>query len=177
MWAADPVSSAALRICNVILFPSRLILIRGTGGVDNKVHELDLELFGEVKPEESKYMVRGRGAEVVLMKADADGPYWKRFLKEDKKQHWLKVDFEKWQDEDESDDEPGGAGGFGGANFEDMMRQMGGLGGAGMGGMGGMGGLGGLGGDGGADLGDDFGEDDDSDDEKLPELEEADEKK
>lgn len=153
----------------------------GTGGVDKKLHELDLELFGEVKVEESKYMVRGRGAEIVLIKAEPDGPYWQRLLKESKKQHWLKVDFDKWQAEDESDDEAAGglggggggpAGGFGGgASFEDMMRQMGGLGG--------MGGMGGLGGAAGADLGEDFGEDDeDSDDEKLPELEEvADEKK
>lgn len=132
---------------------------------------LDLELFGEVKPDDSKYTVRGRGAELLLLKADPEGPYWKRLLKEDKKQHWLKVDFDKWQDEDVSDEEDGGAaggggGGFGGANFEDMMRQMGGLGG------------GGLGGPGGPDLGEDFGEDDeDSDDDKLPELEESAEKK
>lgn len=139
--------------------------IRGTGGQDNKQHDLDLELFGEVKPEESKYMVRGRGAEVVLMKAEPNSPYWKRLLKEDKKQHWLKVDFDKWQEEDESDDEEAAHGGLGNANFEDMMRQMGGLGG-------------GLGGAGPPDLGEDFGEDDDdSDDEKLPELEEADDKK
>lgn len=115
-------------------------------------------------------MVRGRGAEIVLVKAEPEGPYWKRFLKEDKKQHWLKVDFNKWQDEDESGDEEaggaGGAGGFGGANFEDMMRQMGGLGGGALGGEGGA-----------ADLGEDFGEDEDSDDEKLPELEETEEKK
>ena len=143
---------------------------RGTSS-DNKVHELDLELFGEVKPEESKYMVRGRGAEVVLVKADPEGPYWKRLLKDDKKQHWLKVDFNKWQEEDESDDEAGAGGGggaFGGGNFEEMMRQMGGLGGGGLDGMGGMGG---------ADLGEDFGEEEDSDDEKLPELEETTEDK
>ena len=136
---------------------------------------MKLDLFGEVKPDDSKYMVRGRGVELILMKADTEGPYWKRLLKEDKKQHWLKVDFDKWQDEDGSDDEDGaagGAGGFGGgANFEEMMRQMGGLGGGGMGGMPGMGGLGGP------DLGEDFGEDEDSDDDKLPELEESEEKK
>ena len=126
-----------------------------------------MELFGEVKPEDSKYMVRGRGAEIVLVK-EPEGGYWKRLLKDDKKQHWLKVDFDKWQAEDESDDEGGAGGGFGGGNFEDMMRQMGGLGGAG--------GLGGLGG--GADLGEDFGEEEeDSDDEKLPELEETEDKK
>jgi len=132
-----------------------------------------LELFGQIKPEESKYFVRGRGAEVVLVKKEAS-PYWKRLLKEDKKFHWLRVDFDKWQDEDDSDDEANGGGGsggggFGNMNFEEMMRQMGGLGGGGLGG--------------GADL-DGFGDDDeddgeggtgeqDSDDDKLPELEET----
>ena len=29
-------------------------------------------------------------------------------MKEEKKQHWLRVDFNKWKDEDESDDEAGG---------------------------------------------------------------------
>jgi len=134
-----------------------------------------LELFGLIKPEESKYSVRGRGVEVVLFKKEAS-PYWKRLLKEDKKFHWLRVDFDKWQDEDDSDDEAsgggggGGGGGFGNMNFEEMMRQMGGLGGGGLGG--------------GADL-DGFGDDDeeddgeggiggqDSDDDKLPELEET----
>lgn len=118
-----------------------------------------------MKPDDSKYMVQGRGAEIVMMKENADAPYWKRLLKDEQKQHWLKVDFNKWQDEDGSDDESGL--GAGGANFEEMMRQMGGLGG-----------MPSLGDNMPADLGDGFDEDDeDSDDEKLPELEEADDKK
>ena len=40
-----------------------------------------------------------------------EGPYWERLLKDKTKQHWLKVDFAKWKDEDESDDENGGGGG------------------------------------------------------------------
>lgn len=59
---------------------------------------------------------------------------------EDKKFHWIKIDFNKWKDEDDSDDEAGpmgggGGGGMGmpgaGGDFEEMMRQMGGLGGVG----------------------------------------------
>ena len=148
------------------------VVFSGKGGADNKIHDLTLDLFGEVKAEESKYVVRGRGVEIILVKADPDGPYWKRLLKDDKKHHWLRVDFDKWQDEDDSGDEaagPGaGAGGmpFGGGNFEDMMRQMGGLGGGGLGGLGD-----------GPDGLDGFEDDDDpegdSDDEKLPELEET----
>lgn len=50
----------------------------------------------------------------VLPKKEA-GPFWPRLLKQEKKVPWVKVDFEKWKDEDESDDEwKGGAGGAGG---------------------------------------------------------------
>ena len=45
--------------------------------------------------------------EFALEKKES-GPYWKRLVKEGTKQHWLKVDFNKWKDEDESDDEAGG---------------------------------------------------------------------
>lgn len=164
---------------------------RGKGGTDKKEHEINLELFGEVKPEESKYVVRGRGTELVLIKENQDA-YWKRLFKEDKKHHWLKIDFGKWKDEDESDEEAGDAPGGGGpggpgqgADFEEMMRQMGGLGGGGMGGMPGMGGMGGMMGGmpgmggmgamgGMPDFGDLEGEEGkDSDDEELPDLEEA----
>merc|ERR1711997_482605 len=37
-----------------------------------------------------------------------EGPYWERLLKDKTKQHWLKVDFQKWKDEDDSDEEAGG---------------------------------------------------------------------
>ncbi|OTF80754.1 prostaglandin E synthase 3-like protein, partial [Euroglyphus maynei] len=94
---------------------------------DKEKYETILNLYGEIKPDDSKWINRDRGAEFVLIKNDT-GSYWKRLLKEDKKYHWLKVDFNRWKDEDESDDEAGGGGG-GGANFEEMMRQMGGLGG------------------------------------------------
>lgn len=49
--------------------------------------------------------------------------------------HWLKVDFNKWRDEDDSEDDVAPDGGpNGGPNFEDMMRNMGDLGGGGIGG-------------------------------------------
>jgi len=74
-----------------------------------------LNLFGEIKIEESKWINRDRGAEFVLIKAN-EGPFWKRLLKEEQKYHWLKIDFNKWKDESdsESEDTPGGGGGMGG---------------------------------------------------------------
>ena len=96
-----------------------IVLFRGVTK-DNVTYETQLNLFGEIKPEESKWVNRDRGAEFVLIKAEP-GPYWKRLLKEDAKYHWLKVDFNRWKDEDESDDEAGGGGGAGGANFEEVL--------------------------------------------------------
>jgi len=129
---------------------------------DKEKYETVLNLYGEVLPEESKWVNRDRGAEFVLIKAQPG--FWKRLLKEDTKYHWLSVDFNRWKDEDDSEDE----GGAGGTNFEEMMRQMGGLGG----------------GPGGAspfnELDDLDVEEHDSDDENIPDLEEekpSDEKK
>jgi len=110
-----------------------------------------IKLKGEIKPEESTFVVKGRGVECLLQKA-ADGR-WETLLADKSLKNHCKVDWDLWAD---SDDEEKDAGDFG----------MGGMGGAmGMGGMGGgMGGMdfsqfGGLGGD------DGEGEDD------LPELE------
>ena len=106
-----------------------------------------MKLLKEIDPEKTKYQVRDRCIEFALEKAE-EGPYWERLLEEKTKQHWLKVDFGKWKDEDDSDAEAGGG------DLEDMMANMGGLGGGmggmpGMGGMGGMPGMGGMGGMGG----------------------------
>ncbi|KAK2586894.1 hypothetical protein KPH14_009831 [Odynerus spinipes] len=108
----------------------------------------------KVEPE-TLYFKGGRTLELVLFKK-VEGPYWPRLTKEKTKAHWLKSDFNKWKDEDDSEDE----GDFDGGNceLEDMMRHMGGLGGSG---------------DSKPnfdDLGDDVDEVD-SDDEALPDLE------
>ena len=60
-----------------------------------------------LKLQKSKYAVRPRVIEFALEKKEI-GPYWDRLLAEKVKQHWLKIDFNKWKDEDESDDEEGG---------------------------------------------------------------------
>merc|ERR1719300_781626 len=113
------------------------LYFKGTGGPDKKTHEVSMKFFKEIDTEKSKYAVRPRVIEFALEKKEA-GPYWDRLLADKTKQHWLKVDFNKWKDEDESEDEEGGQ------NLEDMMRNMGGLGGMG-GGMGGMPGMGDMG--------------------------------
>ena len=88
-------------------------------GPNKQEYEANLELFDEIKPDESKFMVRDRGTEFVLIKAK-EGPFWKRLLKPDQKYHWLKVDFNKWKDEDDSDDEAAAGPGGQGGDFEDV---------------------------------------------------------
>lgn len=56
--------------------------------------------------QKSRSFVRDRNIELILVKKE-EGPYWPHLLKEKTKQHWLKVDFSRWKDEDDSDDEEG----------------------------------------------------------------------
>ncbi|XP_012270719.1 prostaglandin E synthase 3 isoform X2 [Orussus abietinus] len=102
------------------------IYFKGIGGTERKLHEVTINLYKEVDPEKTIQSPKGRNIELVLTKKE-EGPYWPRLTKESKKFHWLKSDFNKWKDEDDSDDVPYSEG----RDFEEMMRQMGGLGGSG----------------------------------------------
>lgn len=58
-----------------------------------------------------------------MQKTPNDVKYWPYLTKEKKKYHWLKVDFKKWKDEDDSDDETGSSGGLGGdSNIDDVCN-------------------------------------------------------
>merc|ERR1712165_57114 len=91
---------------------------------DCKDPVITVEFFKEIDTEKSKFAVRPREVSFVLEKVE-EGPYWDRLLESKLKQHWLKIDYKNWVDEDE-EEEPGQ-----GQDLEEMMRQMGGLGGAG----------------------------------------------
>lgn len=104
---------------------------------------------------------------MVLRKKQLKEEYWPRLLKDNKKLHFLKTDFDKWVDEDEQDAMP-----------EDDLGGMPGMGG--MGGMPGMGDMSSMLGGSGLDfsnLGGDMGGNDDAeDDEEMPALEGEEEK-
>ncbi|XP_059468757.1 prostaglandin E synthase 3 isoform X2 [Neocloeon triangulifer] len=126
---------------------------KGVGGTEKKPHEVTINLFKEVDPEKSASFPRGRNIEIVLKKKQ-DGPYWPQLTKEKQKFHWLKVDFNKWKDEDDSDEEGAGQN----QDLDDIMRQIGGLGG-------------GQGGEMDKPSFDDLDAEEDSDDEGMPDLE------
>lgn len=137
-------------------------------------YHVRLDFYKEIDPSASKTNHTSRAVEFVLQKKDLEVEFWPRLLKDSKKVHFLKTDFDKWVDEDEQDEI---------AEDDDYMSRMGGMQGMeGMGGMGGDGGFGGidfskLGGMGGmpdmsgmGGMGDEG--DDDEDDDEMPELEE-----
>ncbi|KAG9257680.1 HSP20-like chaperone [Emericellopsis atlantica] len=148
----------------------------GTSGTLKRKYHVELEFYAEIDPEQSKINHTAKNIEFKLQKKDLKEEYWPRLLKDSKRLHFLKTDFDKWVDEDEQEEAA-----------EQDFNQFGGMGGMpGMGGMGGMGGEGGdfggidfskLGAGGMPDLGglgagvnpDDLGDDDDEDD--MPALE------
>ncbi|XP_005098826.2 co-chaperone protein daf-41 isoform X2 [Aplysia californica] len=120
------------------------LYFKGKGGTGNVDHEVLMEFNKEIDPQACKHQATGREIIFVLMKKEESHGFWPRLLKDSKKVHYLKTDFDKWRDEDDSDVEEQED-----FNLDEMMQSMGGL-------------------PGGAPPG--LGEEEDSDDEELPDL-------
>jgi len=91
----------------------------GKGGSAQNDYHVDLEFYSNIVPEESKQRKGGREYFFDLKKKEEG--FWPRLLKDSKKPPYLKVDFNRWKDEDDSDvddalNEP---------NLEDLMKNMG----------------------------------------------------
>lgn len=76
----------------------------GTSDSLKRSYAVDLELYAEIDPAESKVNHTGKNVEFKLQKKELKEEYWPRLLKEAKKVHFLKTDFDKWVDEDEQDE-------------------------------------------------------------------------
>lgn len=85
-------------------------------------YEISFDFYSDVVPDTA---VRQDGDRVITYSIKKKEPSsWPRFLKDAKKQPWLKTDFNRWKDLDESDDEE--VGGYpAGGNFQDMLSMMG----------------------------------------------------
>ena len=68
-----------------------------TGHSDTKktTYHVELEFFGEIDVENSKTHHTSRDVEFVLRKKELKEEYWPRLLKETKKVHFLKTNFDK----------------------------------------------------------------------------------
>uniref|UniRef100_L2G4H5 Cs domain-containing protein n=1 Tax=Colletotrichum fructicola (strain Nara gc5) TaxID=1213859 RepID=L2G4H5_COLFN len=69
-----------------------------------RTYALDVEFYAEIDPAESKINHTGKNVELKLQKKELKEEYWPRLLKEPKKVHFLKTDFDKWVDEDEQEE-------------------------------------------------------------------------
>ncbi|XP_057538920.1 co-chaperone protein p23-1-like isoform X2 [Amaranthus tricolor] len=70
---------------------------------DGNPYEVDIELLDKVNVEESKYNIGVRHIVYVIQKAEKK--WWSRLIKQDGKPPvFLKVDWDKWVDEDEENE-------------------------------------------------------------------------
>lgn len=76
-----------------------------------------MEFYAEIDESASKYNHTQKSSQFVLRKKELKEEFWPRLLKDAKKVHYLKTDFDKWVDEDEQDEAP-----------EEDLSQMGGMG-------------------------------------------------
>ena len=99
----------------VDLTDGKRIKYQGTDGSVN--YAFDIELYDEIVKDESKYTLDSRNI-FLNLKKKTSGPYWPRLNKDEKKYHWIEVDWMYYAEEDEEDEatqpmKPG-------QNFDDM---------------------------------------------------------
>lgn len=84
--------------------PEQIVFHCFAGLKQEKEYAITIPLFGTIVPEVCEIKL-GRYVELILQKPPNDINYWSRLTKEKQKYHWLKVNFEKWNDEENSDDQ------------------------------------------------------------------------
>ncbi|XP_044491657.1 uncharacterized protein OsI_027940-like isoform X2 [Mangifera indica] len=113
----------------VNLEPEGVFTFSASAGAENNLYEIKLDLFDKVNVEESKINIGVRSIFCILEKSKTG--WWKKLLRGDgKTPHYIKVDWDKWVDEDE--DNGLGDLDLGGMDFSNF----GGMGGKGADGMG-----------------------------------------
>lgn len=100
------------------------VYFKGINALDKKLNEVKIELYDTVSPDTSTHVNKGRNIEMVLTKEKKNASFWPSLTKDKKKPHYLKIDFNKWRDEDDLNEEvldssPGNM------DFESLLMQMG----------------------------------------------------
>lgn len=71
----------------------------GIGTLDNKSYKVSITFLHKINPDKVTNKNTARCIEFVIPKAES-GPYWQSLTTDKKKPHFLKVDFNKWVDEE-----------------------------------------------------------------------------
>ena len=87
-----------------VFFDQTYMIFEGTGGSEHTFYRTKIVFLDDIVPKKSKYILRDREVEILLKKKES-GPYWNRLVKCQAKQHWLTINFDKWNDEDGTADE------------------------------------------------------------------------
>merc|ERR550514_887385 len=89
----------------ITLTPEGKFTFAGKGGPTGQEYGFELELYGEIDVDGSSRLINANKLFFNMAKKES-GPYWPYLMKEKRKEHWIKIDFTKWKDEDEdSEDE------------------------------------------------------------------------
>ncbi|KAG8369256.1 hypothetical protein BUALT_Bualt15G0132600 [Buddleja alternifolia] len=85
------------------LDPEGNFFFSATSGADNIPYEIDIDLHDKIDVNESKASITSRHICYLVKKAESK--WWRRLLKQEGKPPvFLKVDWDKWVDEDEQDE-------------------------------------------------------------------------
>ncbi|XP_053680397.1 uncharacterized protein CG16817-like [Anopheles nili] len=90
-------------------FTDTTMSFSGVGKPEGRKYALNFEFYDKINPEKVSAKNIKRCIEFVIAKAEPDETYWPRLLKEKTKAHWLKVDFNRWEDEGSKDEEEDGS--------------------------------------------------------------------
>ena len=93
------------------------------GKSKDKMYAVSLEFFEDVVPKDSSQRKAGREYLFKLSKAKTDQEWWPRLLKDKVKRSNIKIDFNRWKDEDDVSEDEGDMPGMN-MNMEDMMGSL-----------------------------------------------------
>nr|XP_043636147.1 co-chaperone protein p23-1-like [Erigeron canadensis] len=109
------------------LEPEGRFFFSATSGIENVPYEIDINLYDNVNVKESKASIGSRN--IVYLVKKEESKWWSRFLKQEGRTPvFIKVDWNKWVDEDEQDEQVEPDMEYDDVNFSSL-----GLGGAGSG--------------------------------------------
>ncbi|XP_078444965.1 uncharacterized protein OsI_027940-like [Wolffia australiana] len=98
------------RNVNADLQPEGILTFSANAGAENHLYELKFNLHDKINVQESKINTSARKIFCLIKKAESR--WWRKLLRDNEKPpHYLKVDWEKWADEEDET-------GTGGLDFE-----------------------------------------------------------
>ncbi|XP_024968939.1 uncharacterized protein OsI_027940-like isoform X1 [Cynara cardunculus var. scolymus] len=101
------------------LEPEGKFYFSATAGADSLPYEIDINLHDKVDVNESKASVGSRNIVYLIKKEESK--WWNRLLKQEgKTPMFVKVDWDKWVDEDEQDEKAGADMDFGDVDFSSL---------------------------------------------------------